>query len=79
MASLVVAIGVFEGTVGIQAVPQLAGHVAQPSRIEPSGCFQQDGLGVANGFAPDLLGGPGDHPHVSLGDLAGREGLRGAR
>jgi len=63
---------------GSRQCRELAGHVAQLARVQPPGGFQQDGLGVAEGFAAHLLGGTRDHPRVSLGDLTSGESLGGA-
>ena len=60
MAPLEVAVCLFEAAVGVQTMPELGSHIAQLPGIRPSGCFEQDGLGVAKGLPAGLLGGAGD-------------------
>src|SRR5215467_8100948 len=59
-------------------MPELGSHIAQLPGIQPSGCFEQDGLGVAESLTADLLGGPGDHPHVAMRDLTSGKRVGGA-
>ena len=70
---LIALIGLRQHTIGLQAVPQVDGRVAQPPRIQLSGRGDEDRLGLAVPFVSQLGRSPGDQSCVRIADLTREE------
>ncbi len=77
VAALALAHGLGQLTIGVHAVPEVAGDPAQVRGVELMGGPEQIGLGLAGGLQAHLLAAADDHGGVGEADPAGGEGPLG--
>ena len=71
---LVGRVGLFEGAVGVQAVAEVLGDVAEGPWVQLTGGLHQHGLLLLDRLQADLVGRPGHEGDVGGADVAGGEG-----